>query len=89
MEEGEAVVRRRISSIDCEHVILAISDYIDGEVDSGLHERIQAHLSDCAHCLAIHDGTRNVLRLVADGEVLDVPSDFSARLFSRLESILK
>ena len=88
MEEGEAVVSR-ISTIDCEHVILAISDYIEGEVDRALHDRIKAHLAECNHCMAIHDGTRNVLTLVADGNVLEVPAGFGTRLYSRLTSLLK
>jgi len=88
VEEGETVVSR-IATIDCEHVILAISDYIEGAVDLCLHDRIKAHLAECNHCLAIHDGTRNVLTLVADGSVLEVPSGFGKRLYSRLHSVLK
>ena len=88
MEEGETVVSK-ISTFDCEHVILAISDYIEGEVDLALHDRIKAHLAECNHCLAIHDGTRNVLTLVADGSVLEVPAGFGKRLYSRLHSVLK
>jgi anti-sigma factor (TIGR02949 family) len=76
-------------TISCVHVWREISNYIEGEIDADLRDRIAAHLQECDHCSAIYDGTRNVLKLVADGQVLEVPEDFSARLYKRLADVMK
>jgi anti-sigma factor RsiW len=78
-----------ILEIDCEHVILQISNYIEGEVDADLRARIEAHVRGCKHCAAILDGTNNTLRLLADGKALDLPAGFSERLRSRLAAHIK
>ena len=74
--------------IRCADVVHAISDYIDGEIDPGLQARMNAHFSGCAHCTAILDGTRNVLRLVGDGRIFELPTGFSDRLRVRIEAEL-
>ncbi len=71
-------------SISCEHVIREISNYIDAEVSPDLRKRMESHLADCAHCTAILDGARNVIALVADGRVLELPAGFAERLFKGL-----
>ena len=73
-----------IIQLDCEQVILQISNYIDGEVDTDLRARIEAHVRGCKHCSAILDGTNNTLRLLADGDTLELPAGFSDRLRLRL-----
>ena len=70
--------------IDCEHVILQISNYIDGEISADLRARIEAHVRGCKHCTAILDGTKNTLQLLADGKAFDLPAGFSDRLRARL-----
>ena len=71
-------------TIDCRHVFREISNYVEGEVDAALRARMEAHFKECAHCTAVLDGTRNVLRLVGDGEVFELPAGFSQRLYRKL-----
>ena len=73
-----------VIEISCVHVWREISNYIDGEIDPGLRERMSAHFKTCSHCSAILDGTRNVVGLVADGKTFDLPKGFSDRLKQRL-----
>jgi anti-sigma factor RsiW len=75
---------QHIIEIDCEHVILQISNYIEGEISPELRARMEAHIQGCKHCTAILDGTSNTIRLLADGKALDLPSGFSERLRRRL-----
>ncbi len=77
-----------ILEIDCEHVILQISNYIDGEIDANLRARMEAHVRGCKHCAAILDGANNTLKLLADGKVLEVPAGFSERLRLRLAAYI-
>lgn len=74
--------------IDCKHVWEHISAYIDGDVDAALREDIDLHLETCEICSAVLDSTRNVVILVADGRVFELPTGFSERLHARLEKEL-
>jgi hypothetical protein len=79
---------RKPIEIDCEEVWRHISDYVDEHVDPELRHAMASHFKDCAHCSAILDGTRNVLRLVGDGRAFDLPSGVGKRLYSKLDTHL-
>jgi hypothetical protein len=49
-----------------------------------LRTRIEAHFRTCKHCSAVHDGTRNVVRLIGDGRAFEVPASFSKYLYDKL-----
>jgi predicted anti-sigma-YlaC factor YlaD len=71
--------------IDCKHVWEHISAYIEGEVDPILREHIDRHLETCEICSAVLDSTRNVVILMADDRVFEVPVGFSERLHARID----
>lgn len=71
--------------IDCKHVWQYISAYIDGDIDAELRARIERHLETCEICSAVLDSTRNIIVLVADGRVYELPAGFSTRLHARLD----
>jgi hypothetical protein len=83
VEESEALVVTTIE-INCREVWRELSNYIDNVVDPELRQRMEAHFKDCEHCSAILDGTRNMIQLVGDGRVFDLPQGFSERLKKRL-----
>ena len=72
--------------ISCEHVWREVSNYLDGEVDPSLRSAVEAHVRGCKRCTAVLDGTRNVLQLVGDERVLELPVGFDKRLRQRLEA---
>jgi anti-sigma factor RsiW len=74
--------------IDCHHVWEYISAYIDGEVDAELRDQIDRHLETCEICSAVLDSTRNVIVLVADDRVFELPAGFGERLHARLDKLL-
>jgi anti-sigma factor RsiW len=71
--------------IECKHVWQYISAYIDDELDAELRARIERHLETCEICSAVLDSTRNVVVLVADDRVFELPAGFGRRLHERLE----
>ena len=73
-----------VIEISCREVWREISNYIDDEVEPELRSRMEAHFKVCAHCTAILDGTRNVVKLIADGIEYDVPSGFGTRLYRKI-----
>jgi anti-sigma factor (TIGR02949 family) len=70
--------------ISCLEVIRELSNYIDQEISPELKAQIEAHLPRCNHCTAVYDGSRNVIRLVADERSFDLPTGFSQRLRARI-----
>jgi anti-sigma factor (TIGR02949 family) len=70
--------------ISCIEVWREISNYLDGEISAELRERMEAHFNVCAHCTAIFDGIRNVVRLVGDHQVFHMPEGFEKRLYKRI-----
>ena len=71
--------------ISCEHVWREVSNLLDGEIDAQLRRRMEAHFKKCSHCAAVLDGTRNVISLVGDDHVFEVPAGFSRRLQKRIQ----
>ena len=74
----------KVIEISCIEVWREISNYIDGDIDAELRTRMEAHFKVCAHCKAVVDGTRNVVKLVADGVEYDLPNGFSQRLYNKI-----
>lgn len=75
--------------LNCKHVWNHISDYIDGSLDPEIRADVERHLEHCEICSAILDSTRNIIILVADERVFELPADFSKRLHARLDEVLQ
>lgn len=69
----------------CKEVWRELSNYIDNDISAEAREELEAHLSQCRHCSAIVDGTRNILVLIADDRAFPLPVGFSDRLYVRLQ----
>jgi anti-sigma factor RsiW len=76
-----------IIEISCIEVWREISNYLDDEISREMRERMEAHFKACAHCTAILDGTRNVVKLVGDGRVFQMPEGFSTHLYKKLQKL--
>ncbi|KAA6456193.1 zf-HC2 domain-containing protein [Acidobacteria bacterium AB60] len=74
--------------IDCKHVWDYLSAYIDGDVDPDLRAQIDRHLETCEICSAVLDSTRNVVVLIADERVFELPAGFSKRLHERIDAMI-
>jgi hypothetical protein len=77
-----------VIEISCSEVWREISNYIDDVVDPELRTRMEAHFKVCKHCTAVLDGTRNVVKLVADEAEFEVPAEYGSRLYSKLNASL-
>ena len=73
-----------VIEIDCYQVRRELSDYLEGDLTPQLRLRIEEHLQTCDHCGAVYDGLRNIVRLLGDEEVIELPEGFSQRLYKRL-----
>jgi len=75
-----------VIEISCIEVWREVSNFVDGEVDAELRARMEAHFKGCAHCTAILDGMKNVVKLVGDGVEYEMPTGFSSRLQSKIKN---
>jgi predicted anti-sigma-YlaC factor YlaD len=73
----------QLLEISCVEVRRELSNYLEEDVKLALRERIDAHVTRCGGCRALYDGVRNVIQLCS-GEVLELPKEFSQRLYRRL-----
>ena len=85
---GARRVAKTIIEIECAEVWRQISIYLDDEVDPGLRATMAAHFEDCAHCSAVLDGTRNVVKLVGDERAFEISSSVSERFYQKLKGHL-
>jgi Putative zinc-finger len=81
-------VTKAIIEIECAEVWRQISNYLDDEVDPGLRAIMAAHFKGCAHCSAVLDGTRNVVKLVGDVRAFEIPAGASQRFYKKLNDHL-
>jgi anti-sigma factor RsiW len=75
--------------IDCKHVWQYLSAYIERDLDPELRAEIDRHLETCEICSAVLDSTRNVVILIADDRVFELPRGYSERLHERLARALE
>ena len=73
--------------ISCVEVWREISNYLDEDISVGLRERMEKHFGACAHCTAVLDGTRNVVGLVGDGTLFQMPEGFNERLYDKIREL--
>ena len=76
-------------ALNCRHVWDRISEYIDNTLDPEVRAEVERHLATCEICSAILDSTRNIIVLMADDRIFELPLDFSKRLHARLDEVLK
>ena len=71
--------------IECKHVWNYISGYLDDDLPKETRDILQKHLDHCEICSAILDSTRNIIIIVADDRVFELPVGFSERLHARID----
>ena len=75
-----------VIEISCLEVWREVSNYIDDALEPELRSRMEAHFKVCRHCSAVLDGTRNVVKLIADEAEFEVPAGFGSRLYAKLNA---
>lgn len=70
--------------ISCLEVQRELSNYMDDELTLVLRNRIEIHVSKCPGCRAMYDGVKNVIVLVGAEDLIELPPDFSRRLYRKL-----
>ena len=75
--------------IDCQEVRREMVNYAEGDLTPELAKRIELHLKNCRHCAAVYDGARNIVSLLGDKAVFQLPEGFSQRLRQKFATHLQ
>jgi len=63
--------------MNCEDLLKALNEYVDGEVDSAICEKFKEHLAGCDPCQVVVDNIRHTIMLYRDGQPYDMPPEFT------------
>jgi hypothetical protein len=70
--------------IGCHEVRQELANYMEDDITADLRLRIERHFLQCDGCSALYDGLRQVIYLVNESDLIELPAGLSQRLFRRL-----
>jgi anti-sigma factor RsiW len=75
--------------LNCNRVIIEISNYIDGNLDAAVRQEIEIHLHSCEDCTIIVNQTRLTVEIFCGSEAAALPQDVRSRLHEALHRKLR
>ena len=70
--------------MNCKGLIIELSSYLDGEMDTAALAELQSHLERCTKCRVLVDTTRKTIEIFCGAEAAPLPEDFRERLHAAL-----
>jgi len=70
--------------VKCRDCFQELSNYLDGEIDAGLKQELEEHLSKCHRCRVVFDSARKTIELYCDGKLFELPRGVRDRLHAAL-----
>ena len=70
--------------MNCKKVILELTSYLDGVLDSRMRLELEQHLSRCTDCRLVVDTTRKTIQIYCNSEPVPLPTDVRERLHTAL-----
>lgn len=66
--------------MNCDELLAALNDYVDGDIDPGLCDRLQEHLAGCNPCQIVIDNIRKTITLYKAGQPVELPAELHLTL---------
>ncbi|HEY2646591.1 MAG TPA: zf-HC2 domain-containing protein [Candidatus Acidoferrales bacterium] len=70
--------------MNCKKVILQLTSYLDGVLDSNMRADLEEHLSGCTDCRIVVDTCRKTIQIFCNSEPVPLPEDVRSRLHTAL-----
>ncbi len=70
--------------MNCDDLLLRLTEYQDGALDEAICEDVRLHLSTCDPCSEVQRDLEDLVRLCACAERPGMPADLRRRLLERL-----
>ena len=68
----------------CEEARMLSSDYLDGELEPGLRQKIRAHLAECEACSAFINTLRATIDILRGAPPQPAPDGYKSRILQRI-----
>ena len=72
--------------MECDTLVLYLSDYIDNDLDEDLTAEAEEHLRTCENCRVVLDSTQKMILLYRAQGKRRIPAARRERLFGQLEA---
>jgi anti-sigma factor RsiW len=72
--------------MECEELLAALNEYVDGDVDSAICEAFAEHLKDCNPCQVVVDNVRQTITLFKAGVRVEMPAELHEELRRQLRN---
>ena len=66
--------------MNCDELLAALNEYVDGTVDPAVCDGFQEHLAGCNPCQVVIDNIRQTIQLYKAGEPYPMPAEFHQQL---------
>lgn len=73
---------------DCQTMLLGISAYLDGELDTTACDAIDRHCQGCARCAALVEGLRETIGLCRQAASVPLPDSVRERARASVRRLL-
>jgi predicted anti-sigma-YlaC factor YlaD len=70
--------------VNCKKVIIELTNYLDGVLDSSIRIDLEEHLARCTDCRLVVDTTRKTIQIFCKSEPVPLPEDVRERLHEAL-----
>ncbi|HXC31964.1 MAG TPA: zf-HC2 domain-containing protein [Verrucomicrobiae bacterium] len=70
--------------MNCKKVVVELTSYLDGVLDSSTRTELELHLSRCTDCRLVVDTCRKTIQIFCNSEPVPLPEDVRSRLHSAL-----
>lgn len=72
-------------NLGCEDILKNLNAYIDGELDAGMCDQVEAHINACPECQIVVNTLKKTIHLYqVDGRDTSLPPEARMRLFACL-----
>jgi RNA polymerase sigma-70 factor (ECF subfamily) len=72
---------------DCRALLARLSEYIDGELEAGVCDEIDAHMGGCDPCQRFVEALRRTVRLVESEPAAPLPAEAREEIRRALDSL--
>ena len=66
--------------MNCDELLAALNEYVDGSLDPSICEKFKSHLEGCNPCQIVVDNIRRTISLYKAGEPYELPAEFRQQL---------
>jgi anti-sigma factor RsiW len=70
--------------MNCQGLIVELTEYLDGALDSSVRMELELHLAKCQNCRIVVNTTRKTIEIFCNAEPAPLPEDVRGRLHDAL-----